>query len=50
MSLTIRRLHDVGKAGGWIFIGAIPVIGGLYLLYLMICKGRMLHEVPFSHI
>ena len=50
ISLTIRRLHDVGKGGGWIFIGAIPVIGELYLLYLMICKGRMLHEVPFSHI
>lgn len=40
LSVTVRRLHDVGKGGGWIFITFVPVIGGLYLLYLMICKGE----------
>lgn len=27
LSLTIRRLHDVGKSGWWILIGLIPLLG-----------------------
>lgn len=40
LALTVRRLHDTGKGGGWIFIGLVPIIGALYLLYLMIIKGE----------
>ncbi|MDD6552796.1 MAG: DUF805 domain-containing protein [Prevotellaceae bacterium] len=37
LGVTVRRLHDVGKGGGWIFITLVPVIGGLWLLYLLVC-------------
>ena len=40
LALTVRRLHDTGKGGGWIFIALIPILGALYLLYLMILKGE----------
>jgi uncharacterized membrane protein YhaH (DUF805 family) len=39
IGVTIRRLHDTGKSGWWIFIGLVPVIGGLWLLYLMVIDG-----------
>lgn len=35
ISLAVRRLHDVGKAGGWWFIGLAP-FGGIYLLILFL--------------
>ena len=40
LALTVRRLHDTGRGGGWIFIALIPILGALYLLYLMIIKGE----------
>ena len=36
LSLSIRRLHDVGKSWHWIFIQLIPVIGGLWFIYLTV--------------
>ena len=35
LALTWRRLHDVDKAGGWIFICLIPVIGIIWLIVLL---------------
>lgn len=32
LGLQVRRLHDIGKAGGWIFIGLIPIVGQILLL------------------
>ncbi|MCB1320088.1 MAG: DUF805 domain-containing protein [Leptospiraceae bacterium] len=32
LSVTVRRFHDRDKSGGWIFIGAIPYIGGFWIL------------------
>ena len=39
IGVTIRRLHDTGKSGWWIFISLVPVIGGLWFLYLMVIDG-----------
>jgi len=36
LGVTIRRLHDIGKSGWWILIGLIPLIGGIWLLILML--------------
>lgn len=33
LSVVIRRLHDLDKSGWWWFIGFVPLIGGLVLLY-----------------
>jgi uncharacterized membrane protein YhaH (DUF805 family) len=35
----IRRLHDKDKSGWWLLIGFIPIVGGLYLLYLFVTRG-----------
>jgi uncharacterized membrane protein YhaH (DUF805 family) len=39
LAVTIRRLHDLGKSGWWIFISLIPVIGGIWLLVLLVMDG-----------
>lgn len=31
LSVSIRRLHDIGKSGWWYFIGFVPFIGGIIL-------------------
>lgn len=36
VAIAVRRLHDVGKGGGWIFINLIPVIGWIWYLILML--------------
>ena len=37
LPLGVRRLHDTGKDGLFIFIGLIPIIGGIVLL-VFFCK------------
>lgn len=37
--LTIRRLHDSGQRGSMILVGLIPIIGGIWLLVLLLRKG-----------
>lgn len=32
LAVTVRRLHDIGKTGWWVFIGFIPIIGPIVLL------------------
>ena len=33
LGAAVRRLHDIGKSGWWIFIGLIPLIGWLIAIY-----------------
>jgi uncharacterized membrane protein YhaH (DUF805 family) len=40
ISVVVRRLHDVGKSGGYYFIALIPLIGGIWLLVLMCTEGN----------
>jgi uncharacterized membrane protein YhaH (DUF805 family) len=39
LAATVRRLHDTGKSGWFIFISVIPFVGSLILLYFMIIDG-----------
>ncbi|MFL6161851.1 MAG: DUF805 domain-containing protein [Jatrophihabitantaceae bacterium] len=32
LAVTVRRLHDTGRAGWWILISLVPFIGGIILL------------------
>ena len=34
LALHVRRLHDIGKSGWFLFIVLIPVIGAIWLLVL----------------
>ncbi|NJM32735.1 MAG: DUF805 domain-containing protein [Limnobacter sp.] len=36
LAVNVRRLHDVGLNGYWIFLAIIPVLGSLLLLIFMI--------------
>ncbi|MCW7752786.1 DUF805 domain-containing protein [Desulfobotulus sp. H1] len=53
MGVCIRRLHDTGRSGFWIFLFLIPLLGGLVLLYLMAGRGEpganLYGPVPYGH-
>ena len=36
LAVGARRLHDIGKSGWWLLIALVPLIGGLYLLFLAV--------------
>lgn len=36
LSVAVRRLHDTGRSGWWIFIGLIPLIGGIVLIVFLV--------------
>lgn len=40
LAVTVRRLHDTGRSGGWWFICLIPIIGSIWLLILMILDSQ----------
>lgn len=35
LGLAWRRLHDIGKGGGWYFINFIPVVGNILFIIWM---------------
>ena len=39
LAVTVRRLHDIGKSGWWYLVGLIPLIGGIWLLILLVTEG-----------
>lgn len=41
LAATVRRLHDIGKSGGWIFIALVPIIGSIWLLVLLCTNGEV---------
>ncbi|MHA1540233.1 MAG: DUF805 domain-containing protein [Alphaproteobacteria bacterium] len=38
-AVTVRRLHDTDRVGGWVFISLIPIIGGIILLVFACLDG-----------
>jgi uncharacterized membrane protein YhaH (DUF805 family) len=40
LSLSVRRLHDVGLNGWWAALFFVPVVDGLFILYLCFARGR----------
>jgi uncharacterized membrane protein YhaH (DUF805 family) len=39
LAVLIRRLHDTDHSGWWFFIELVPIIGPLWLLYLLVISG-----------
>jgi uncharacterized membrane protein YhaH (DUF805 family) len=39
LALSVRRLHDTGRKGSFIFIALLPFLGAIWLLILFILKG-----------
>ncbi len=48
-SINFRRLRDIGKSWGWIFINLIPFIGGFWWIALM-CQRSGRYENEGTHI
>lgn len=40
LTLNIRRLHDIGLSGWWLFITAVPMLGGLLFLIAMLLPSQ----------
>ncbi|MDE7159272.1 MAG: DUF805 domain-containing protein [Muribaculaceae bacterium] len=40
LALGWRRMHDIGKGGGWIFITFVPLIGSIWFLVLTLTPGQ----------
>ena len=40
LALSVRRMHGIGKGGGWIFITFVPIIGSIWFLVLCIKEGE----------
>lgn len=36
IAVSVRRLHDTGRSGWWLFIGLVPLIGAIVLLVFML--------------
>lgn len=39
LSLSVRRLHDVGRSGWYLLLAFIPCIGGIILLVFALTEG-----------
>jgi uncharacterized membrane protein YhaH (DUF805 family) len=40
IAVTVRRLHDSGKPGGYFFVRFIPLVGGIWSLVLMFAESQ----------
>ena len=40
LAVGIRRMHDVGKSGWFLFIALIPLVGAIWLLVLFFTEGN----------
>ncbi|MEM7645183.1 MAG: DUF805 domain-containing protein [Pseudomonadota bacterium] len=40
LSVTVRRLHDIGRSGWWYWISAVPLVGWLILLVMLCVPGE----------
>jgi len=39
-AVSIRRLHDTGRSGWWLFVALVPFVGPLALLWFWIQEGE----------
>jgi uncharacterized membrane protein YhaH (DUF805 family) len=40
IAVAVRRLHDTGRSGWWIFIGLIPLIGVIVMLVFLVLDSK----------
>jgi len=47
VAILLRRFHDIGQSGWWIWIFMIPTIGPFWLIYLLSHDLAELHAVGY---
>lgn len=40
LAVSVRRMHDIGKGGGWILINLVPAIGSIWFFVLTLIGGQ----------
>jgi uncharacterized membrane protein YhaH (DUF805 family) len=40
LAVAVRRLHDTGRSGWWLFIALVPIIGAIVLLVFYATDGQ----------
>ncbi|WP_196893033.1 DUF805 domain-containing protein [Aureivirga marina] len=40
LAIAVRRLHDVGKSGWFVLLVFLPIIGGIWLVILLLMKSK----------
>ncbi len=40
ISVSVRRMHDIGKGGGWIFISLVPIVGQIWFFILTVLPSQ----------
>ncbi len=40
LGVAVRRLHDLGKGGGWVCINFIPIVGFIWFVIMCIKPGE----------
>ncbi len=40
IAVGVRRLHDIGKEGVWFCVNFVPLVGGIWYLYLCAQEGE----------
>jgi uncharacterized membrane protein YhaH (DUF805 family) len=40
LAVAVRRMHDIGKSGAWLFISLVPFVGGIILLVLTLTDSQ----------
>jgi uncharacterized membrane protein YhaH (DUF805 family) len=40
LAVFVRRMHDVGRSGWWIFLGLIPLVGTIILIVWLATAGQ----------
>ena len=41
LAVSVRRIHDVGKSGWWLFCFGVPLVGWFFTLMWMITRGNI---------
>lgn len=41
LSMSFRRLHDIDKSAGWMFIALVPIVGAIVLLVFEVMPGTV---------
>ena len=47
LGIDVRRLHDIGKSGWWIFLSLIPIVGWIILL-VWYCKDSQMETNEYG--
>lgn len=49
LGLCVRRLHDIGKSGWWLFISLIPLVGAIILI-VWFCKDSQMEPNEYGEV